>query len=77
MTIKSTGWTKEKRERAAKKAREIKPWKHTTGPKTKEGKAASSQNALKSGLHTQEMNELRKVLHKQAKILRDLPRLPV
>jgi len=45
----ANGWTPERRARQAKLIRQWKPWKHSTGPKTAEGKASSSQNAYKGG----------------------------
>ncbi|GAB4232432.1 MAG: hypothetical protein Kow00121_60530 [Elainellaceae cyanobacterium] len=39
-----------------------KPWEKSTGPRTLMGKAISSRNALKTGLHTAKMIELRKML---------------
>jgi len=65
-------WPEKRRQKQAETCRKTKPWKHTTGPKTRTGKATSSQNALKSGLHTAEMRALRKALSKQTKFLRDL-----
>ncbi len=56
----------------AQKARENKPWEASTGPRTDAGKAAVSQNAITSGLHTAEIRNLRNALSRQAKILRDL-----
>jgi len=42
---KSTGWTPERRERQRAAITRWKPWKHSTGPKTANGKARSSRNA--------------------------------
>ncbi len=46
------GWTQERRKRQSQAIRRWKPWKKSTGPKTKEGKDTSSQNALKHGLRS-------------------------
>lgn len=53
------------REVLRRAARKRKPWKNSTGPRTESGKAASSQNALKDGMHTHDMAALRRVLRKQ------------
>lgn len=41
-----SAWTPERRARQAEIIRQTKPWEKSTGPKTEEGKAASSRNAL-------------------------------
>ena len=43
------GWTPERRKRQAEMIKNWKPWEQSTGPKTEEGKAASSRNAWKGG----------------------------
>lgn len=43
------GWTQERRDKQAERIRQSKPWEKSTGPRTEEGKAASSQNALVHG----------------------------
>lgn len=43
----ANGWTPERRARQAELIRKWKPWEQSTGPKTAEGKAKSSQNAYK------------------------------
>src|SRR5262249_1865814 len=56
------GWSPERRAQQAARARALKPWLHTTGPKTDAGKARSSQNALKHGQRTAaRIAELRKI----------------
>lgn len=39
------GWTDERREKQRRIIQETKPWLNSTGPRTPEGKAVSSQNA--------------------------------
>ncbi|MBD2152504.1 hypothetical protein H6F44_20630 [Pseudanabaena sp. FACHB-1277] len=41
------------RERRRQQCLKTKPWQHSTGAKTPEGKLRVSQNALKTGLHSQ------------------------
>lgn len=55
-------WTKEDRLKQAEVAKNHKIWKHSTGPKTKHGKARSSQNALKHGFRSIQWRALKKVL---------------
>jgi len=38
-------WTPERRARQAQAIREWAPWKHSTGPRSTEGKARASRNA--------------------------------
>lgn len=40
-----SAWTPERRARQAERIRQTRPWEHSTGPRTPEGKAVSSQNA--------------------------------
>lgn len=54
-------WTLAQRKRQAELIRQWKPWQHSTGAKTLEGKAKVSRNAFKGGVN-HEIKELRKVL---------------
>jgi hypothetical protein len=49
---KSSGWTVERRARQSALIRTRKPWEQSTGARTDEGKARSSQNALTLGMYT-------------------------
>lgn len=44
-----SGWTEEKRQAARDRIYQNKPWLKSTGARTPEGKATSSQNACKGG----------------------------
>ena len=43
------GWTTERRLRQAQLIKQWKPWEHSTGARTTEGKATVSRNAFKGG----------------------------
>ena len=55
-------WTAEERARQAELIQNWKPWKQSTGAKTAEGKAASSQNALVHGGRSAETKELQQAI---------------
>ena len=56
---KSNGWTPERRAQQAERIRQQKPWLHSTGPKSEEGKAKVARNAYKGGGWKQ-MQEMRR-----------------
>lgn len=69
----SKGWTQERRARQAELIRGWKPWERSTGPRTVEGKARTSQNGFKGGHRTllREMaRELAEALREQRDALR-------
>ena len=43
------GWTPERRARQAELIRTWRPWEHSTGPRTDEGKARTARNGFKGG----------------------------
>jgi hypothetical protein len=59
-TLKSNRWTAERRARQALAIRSWQPWRTSTGPKTQEGKARSTRNALKHGLRSKAFLEGRR-----------------
>lgn len=70
-----SGWTKEKRQAERDRINQTKPWLKSTGAKTPEGKAVSSQNAFKGGLHAQIKAlriELNSMLKEQKEALKQL-----
>lgn len=56
-------WTHEERQRQAELIRKWQPWSKSTGPRTDEGKAKASANALKHGGSSKESREILKHLH--------------
>jgi hypothetical protein len=50
-------WTNEEREKQADLIRGWKPWERSTGPKTSQGKVASSKNALTHGAYSIQAKE--------------------
>ena len=56
------GWTPEQRARQAQAIRRWRPWEHSTGPRTAEGKARSARNAYTGGHWRQE----RELLNRQS-----------
>ena len=44
-----SAWTPARRAAQAERARQAKPWLHSTGPKTEAGKAVSARNAYRGG----------------------------
>ncbi len=43
----ANGWTEERKARQSELIQNWKPWRHSTGARTPEGKAISSKNAVK------------------------------
>jgi len=64
-----SGWTDERRAKQAEAIRRWKPWERSTGPKTEEGKAASSRNAYKGRLSSRALfRELARILRQQKEV---------
>ena len=58
----SSGWTSERKAKQAAAIQRWKPWAHSTGPKSSEGRAKVSRNGWKGGVRPAvraEMRELR------------------
>ena len=61
-------WTREQRQQQAERIRNWRPWSHSTGPRTAEGKAAASRNGWKGG--TRELlRDLARALREQREAL--------
>ena len=67
----ATPWTLERRQRQAELIRQWQPWKESTGPRTPEGKAASSRNAWQGGQRAQ-LRELSKMVNAEVRAAREL-----
>ena len=72
MAVKTKGWSAERRARQAEICRALKPSRHATGPKTVDGKAASSRNALKHGFYSETAELLLSLLRAQRTHLKSL-----
>ena len=60
------GWTPERRAKQSELIRSWRPWEQSTGPKTDEGKAASSRNAWQGGFRPF-IRGIRKIMRDQDK----------
>ncbi len=67
-------WTPAQRHEAAMRARKTKPWKHSTGPRTDQGKRHSSLNAYKHGGSTNSSKKLRWTLREYSRFLNTVKR---
>ncbi|MBX2834296.1 MAG: hypothetical protein KTR28_04915 [Micavibrio sp.] len=71
MSLKYTkGWSGERRAAQAQRCRTQKPWLHSTGPTSKEGKKVAALNSLKHGARSAAFNKLRAALVKNDKKLK-------
>ena len=62
------GWTPERRARQAQAIRCWRPWDHSTGPRTAEGKARAARNAYTGGRWRRDrelLTALRRALREQ------------
>lgn len=64
-------WTLSQRKQQAELIRQWQPWKHSTGARTPQGKAVSSQNAFKHGM-SKLLKEMRILLKRQKQQLTQL-----
>lgn len=46
-------WTSDQKQQQREVIQNWRPWEHSTGPRSNEGKARVSRNAYKGGLHSQ------------------------
>ena len=67
------GWTPERRLKQSLQIRQWRPWDDSTGPRTPEGKAASSRNAYRGGVRSI-LNSMSELLREQGGALDQLRR---
>lgn len=58
----ANGWTPERRARQSALIRNWQPWKHSTGPRTSEGKTVVAKNATKHGMRSTAWQAQRRAL---------------
>jgi hypothetical protein len=63
------GWPPRRRAQQAANARRTRPWTRSTGPRTAEGKARSSLNALKNGAYARAAKAAKGFLWQQKRFL--------
>jgi hypothetical protein len=68
------GWTEERRRKQAEAIRQWKPWEKSTGPKTAEGKAVCSRNAVKNPDLHDALKEINEALRGSAAFIRHVNR---
>ena len=66
----ANGWTPERRARQSELIRTWKPWEHSTGPRTDEGKARTARNGFKGG-SWRKLRELTKAMNEMLREQRD------
>ena len=65
------GWTLERRKKQSELIQNWKPWENSTGPRTAQGRATSSMNALKHGMRSAEMRSLESAMATLARFERE------
>lgn len=64
----ANGWTRERQERQAELIRQWRPWKKSTGPRTRAGKATVARNAFRGGTWRQ-LRDLARAMREQRRNL--------
>lgn len=75
MQTKTRGWPPQRRREQAERCRLQRPWRFSTGPRTAAGKYVSRFNGIKHGKRMYVWRELRRVLARHRRFLRDIKRL--
>ncbi|HNQ92581.1 MAG TPA: hypothetical protein PKI93_06580 [Alphaproteobacteria bacterium] len=68
-------WTEDQKQKQRDAIKRWSPWKNSTGPKTSEGKAISSQNAYKHGVYSVAGKRLKTWLYHQSLYVRQVESL--
>ena len=66
----------EHRRQQSRRIHEWRPWEHSTGPRSRDGKARASRNAYKGGGQAVVLQTLRRMLREQERARRTLVRGP-
>ena len=66
------GWTEERRKKQSEKIKQWKPWEHSTGPRTSEGKSKTAQNAYTHGFRSRDMEDINAFLRWQKDFMKSL-----
>jgi hypothetical protein len=69
MSDKTRGWPEARRKQQAERIRQTRPWTHSTGPRSADGKARASQNGTTHGMNTPAGRELRNALRAQRHLI--------
>ena len=67
----ANGWTPERKAKQSALIQTWQPWNKSTGARTPEGKAVSSKNAYKGGMHAM-MRELSALLKEQKESMKQI-----
>ena len=66
------GWTHERRAKQSAMIQQWRPWEHSTGARTPEGKALSSRNACKGVTRAKRLKEMNGLLREHKQLMREL-----
>lgn len=72
LEMNKNGWTPERKKRQSEMIKSWKPWQHSTGAITEEGKDISKMNAMKHGLRSEYFKALKQALREQREWMRNL-----
>ena len=65
------GWTPERQKKQSELIQRWKPWENSTGPRTAQGRATSSKNAMKHGMRSAEIRSLESAMATLARFERE------